>query len=128
MSHQLTISIVDDDEVSRGLAEAVLVASGYQVRGYPTAEAFLEDLNRFDCQCILLDMNMPGMSGLDLQCKLMEEYVSIPIVFISGEADVSLASAVLSHGAADILAKPIDPATLLESIKNATAGSLAKAK
>jgi FixJ family two-component response regulator len=114
------IFIVDDEPICRRVLEASLRAGGYTTRSFDCAEAFLAAFKPdSDVGCILLDMNMPGMSGFDLQCALEEMNVQIPILFISATADVTVAMAVMKHGAVDIIKKPIDPATVCERVRQA---------
>lgn len=91
------------------------------VQCYEAAEAFLQEWKSYQPGCILLDLRLPGMSGLELQARLMERSYCPPIVFLTGYGDVSAAVRAMRQGAMDFLTKPISGESLLESIRKALA-------
>jgi FixJ family two-component response regulator len=117
-----TVFIVDDArEVRSGLVR-VLGAAGYQVRPFESAERFLEALDAQDGEsptCLLLDIRMPGMSGLELQRSLGESARSLPIVFLTGYGDIQTSVQAMKAGAVDYLTKPIDCAHLIAAVDEA---------
>jgi len=122
MTQGSLISVVDDDESVRESLPALLSQFGYRVRAFSTAEAFLESDCVSETACLLLDVAMPGMSGLELQRALTRRQQAIPIIFITACPDDSLRALVLSEGAVDSLVKPFSDTVLLESIKAAIRG------
>jgi two-component system, LuxR family, response regulator FixJ len=122
MPAERIVHIVDDDEaVRRGLG-ALLGVRGYTVEGYPTAEDFLTRLPASPSGCALIDLRLPGMSGLDLQRELKRRGVALPVVVITGHGDVPAAVAALKIGAVDFLEKPFDSDVVLASIEEALGG------
>jgi two-component system, LuxR family, response regulator FixJ len=114
-----TVFIVDDDAaVRKGLAFS-LRAAGYEVEAFPSALAFLEDYDPGRGGCLLLDVQMPGMTGVELQEQLNVRGWRIPVIFITGHGTVSLAVAAIKAGAFDFVEKPLREEALLESIERA---------
>jgi FixJ family two-component response regulator len=113
------VTIVDDDESVRESLPDLLVECGFSVRAFSSAEEFLTS----DCVgvagCLILDMAMPGMSGLDLQCELSRSGRFIPIVFITASRDDVARDLVLSRGAVDCLYKPFSDSVLLAALQAA---------
>lgn len=121
---EATVFVVDDDE---GVCEAVssLVETvGLNVQTFSSAEAFLEHVHDAPVGCIVLDIRMAGMDGLELQDHLRASGVTLPIIFISGHGDIPMAVQTLKKGAFDFLEKPFRNQTLLDSIKKAIKYSL----
>jgi two-component system CheB/CheR fusion protein len=116
-----TVAIIDDDQGVRDAMRDMLVANGYEVVSHPSAEAFLADPNRRGYKCLLVDIGLPGMDGLELQRRLAAEEPSPPMIFITGGADLPLAVRAMRDGAADFLEKPVRAAALLESVAQASA-------
>ena len=116
---QEIIFVIDDDvSVREGLAE--LIASlGYSVQAYSTAEEFLTDRPRFSFGCIILDVFMPGMTGLDLQQRLNAADVYLPIIFLTGRGDIPMTVHALKAGAAHFLTKPVQQTELVEALREA---------
>jgi FixJ family two-component response regulator len=101
--------VVDDDEAVRDSLTWLLESNGYNVRCQPSAERFLQDLQGDDrdmVSCLILDVRMPGMSGLELQERLLTENIPMPIAFITGHGDVSMAVSTMKKGAVDFIEKP----------------------
>ena len=112
----VTVFIIDDDPFVRKTLSGLLNTAGINVESYGTASEFL-DSRRYDVHgCILLDIEMPGLSGLGLQEELVKIGCSMPIIFISGQADVPMAAKAMKKGAVDFLTKPIDKDQLIYSI------------
>jgi RNA polymerase sigma factor (sigma-70 family) len=114
-----TVFVVDDDaSVQRGLAR-LLKSAGHAVEVFSSAANFLAAPPRDRPGCILVDLRMPGMSGLDLQEALARTGVNLPMVFISGDADVPATARAFKGGALDFLTKPFDENALIEAVRNA---------
>ena len=114
-----TVFIVDDDPaVCRALQFAVKTA-GMNVEIYIEGHEFLENLAPHSAGCVVLDVRMPGMSGLDLQAVLTARKVQMPVIMLTGHGDVPMAVRALKQGAFDFLEKPVDNAVLLECIRRA---------
>jgi FixJ family two-component response regulator len=121
------IHIVDDDESMRTAMERLFTAAGYAVNTYASAGDFLLAAPH-SAGCILLDLNMPGPSGLDLQQGLARAGNTLPIVFLTGHGDLSHGIRAMKAGAVDFLTKPVERATLLAAIEAALSkGSASRA-
>jgi len=110
--NQCTIFIVDDDEAVRDSLRWLLEANGYQVKCHASAEAFLNSYNPKQLAVLIVDVRMPGMSGLELQEALLARDAKIPMVFITGHGDVPMAVNTMKKGAVDFLEKPFNEAEL----------------
>ncbi len=119
MSDELTVFIVDDDEPVRDAIGMLLDTVDIPYRGYGDAQAFLEDFDSAQTGCLVLDIRMPGMSGLELQEQLIEMKASIPIVFITGHGDIPMAVEAMRRGAVDFIRKPFRDQELLDRIHEA---------
>jgi len=118
-----TVYVVDDDQgVCRGL-ERLLRSAGYSVRIFLSAEAFLADPRDQFPSCLILDIQMPGMDGPALQESLQPEHSPMPVVFLSGHADVATTVRVMKCGAADLLTKPAEADILLAAVETAVTAS-----
>jgi FixJ family two-component response regulator len=103
------VYVVDDDEAVRDSLTWLLESNGYTVRCHASAERFLQSLQNTDkstISCLILDVRMPGMSGLELQERLISEGLPMPISFITGHGDVSMAVSTMKRGAVDFVEKP----------------------
>ncbi len=107
-----TVFIVDDDEAMRDSLTWLLEGNGYQVRSFSSAEQFLAAYDASQVSCVILDVRMPGMSGPELQERMIAENIDIPIVFITGHGDVPLAVSTMKRGAIDFIEKPFDESEL----------------
>ncbi len=116
-----TVFVVDDDESIRESLRRLLESVGLQVEPYPDAEAFLTHYDSGRPGCLVLDIRMPGMSGMELQEKLVREGIEIPTIVVSGHADVETAVRAMRTGAVDFFLKPYEPAALIERVRNALA-------
>lgn len=112
-----TIFVVDDDEAMRDALGALLRSVGLPVQAFGSAKEFLEEFDPERAGCVLLDVRMPGMSGLDLQRLLGERYSEVPILLISGHADVPMAVEAMKRGAIDFIEKPIQGDVLLDRVR-----------
>ena len=116
------VHIVDDDASFRTSTGRVLRASGYTVETYESAEQLLKRLpNDAPPGCVLLDIKMPGVSGPELQDRLKARGLSLPIIFLTGQADIPTTVRVIKAGADDLLTKPVAKDTLLQTIERALA-------
>ena len=118
-AHQPTVFIVDDDDAVCDALGMLLRASGMSVETFNSAQAFLNIYRPQRAGCLLLDIRMPGMSGLDLQDELHKRRYVIPIVFLTGHGDVPLAVRALKRGAADFIEKPHEEERLVLAVANA---------
>jgi FixJ family two-component response regulator len=113
------IHIVDDDDSMRLALIELLQATGFDAIGYASTGEFLMSELPKRHGCILLDVQLPGPSGLDLQAALLRNGVALPIIFLTGHADVSSSVRAMKAGAVDFLEKPVDRDTLLEALRRA---------
>jgi len=120
-SEQQIVYLVDDDPDIRALMSLTLQKFDVPFEEYDSAESFLEHYDSNQPGCVLLDIGMPGMSGLDLQRTLTERGQSIPIVFLTGKASIPLTVQAMKEGAIDFLEKPSEPEILLDRIQQAFA-------
>jgi two-component system response regulator FixJ len=95
----------------------VLRSVGLDVRGFPSGADFLQHLHQIECSCLLLDVRMPGISGVELQRRLGELNASMPIVFMSGHGDIETAVKVMKQGAVDFLRKPFSSQMLIDTVQ-----------
>jgi len=114
-----TVFLVEDDEKVRAFLKEALEAEKLVVRDYMTAMEFYRDFREVVPGVLVLDIRLPGMSGIALQEKLVEEEFPLPIVMISGHADVPMAVKALKNGASDFLCKPVKPEDLLNTVSRA---------
>jgi FixJ family two-component response regulator len=121
MSMPPLIHVVDDDESMRGALLRLLGAAGYEARGYKSAGEFLLHPHPDRPGCLLLDVQLPGPSGLDLQAALSRQGISLPVVFLTGHGTVAAGVAAMKDGAVDFLEKPVERAALLDAIQRALA-------
>ena len=113
------IHVVDDDESLRTALLRLLDAAGFKARGYASVGDFLLQLPPDGPGCVLLDVRMPGPSGLDLQAALLRQGNTLPVVFLTGYADVAASVQAMKSGAVDFLTKPVDENTLTEAVDKA---------
>lgn len=119
------VRIVDDDETFCMSQKMFLQAMGWFVLIYNSAKTFLEDDDPSQPGCLILDMRMPEMTGLELQTALVARGAPLPIIFLTGHGDVNMAVHALQHGAFDFLQKPVDPEKLNEVVSRAVEHSIA---
>jgi FixJ family two-component response regulator len=116
---QRTMYVLEDDEAVRDSLELLLKSDGKQVKTYPSATDFLGDYSEDMAGCIVLDIRMPGMDGMELQKKLNARHSLLPIIFVTGHGDVPLAVDAMKEGAVDFIQKPYREEALLEKIESA---------
>lgn len=119
MAHDPVVHLIEDDEgVRQGLA-FLLTASGFAVRVYESAVAFLDALPSVQPGCVVTDVRMPGIDGLELQRQLNERRIGLPVIVMTGHGDVPLAVEAMKAGAIDFLEKPFNEEVLLSAIRTA---------
>lgn len=119
MNENPTVFVVDDDEAMQESLSWIIQSVGLPVKVYSDAQSFLNEYLPSQAGCLLLDVRMPGMSGPELQTKLKDLKITLPIIFISGHGDIPLAVRAMKAGAVDFLTKPCNDQVLLESINKA---------
>jgi len=115
------VYIIDDDESVRHSLEFLLDVAGIRVRSFPSADAFLRSSPPLAGACVVTDVRMPGMSGVELAEELRSRAASIPVIVVTGHADVPLAIQAMKAGVADFIEKPFDDEVILAAIRNALA-------
>jgi FixJ family two-component response regulator len=113
------VAIVDDDDLMRSALQGLLKAVGLPARAYGSAEEFLNSGQQHETACLIADIRMPGISGLELQAKLNAEHCKIPTIFITAHGDEKMRMQALRAGAVEFMAKPFDDEVLLESVRAA---------
>ncbi len=111
-----TVFVVDDDEPVRDSLQWLLEGNGYRVRCFDSAESFLSRYDPRELACLIVDIRMGGMSGLELQDRLLEEQSPLPVVFITGHGDVPMAVSTMKKGALDFIQKPFQEKELLAMV------------
>jgi FixJ family two-component response regulator len=119
MKTAVLVHIVDDDASLRSALSRLLGAAGYEVATYDCADSFLQASPGERPGCILLDMNMPGLTGLQLQAHLASRRSPLPIVFLTGEGDIAMSVRAIKAGAEDFLSKPVASADLFDALERA---------
>lgn len=118
---QEIVAVIDDDlSVRRGL-DRLLRSAGYRVATFASARDFLEHSGYDGLACLVIDVSMPGQSGLDLHEMLSGAGHDIPVVFVTGHGDISMAVRAMKAGAVDFLPKPFDDRTFLDAVQRAIA-------
>jgi FixJ family two-component response regulator len=115
----LMVYVVDDDAAVRDSVTLLLQTANISAKSYNSARAFLHDYNPVMVGCILLDMRMPGISGPELQLELVRRGSSLPIIYLSAYGDVPTTVHAMKNGAIDVLTKPVNPRSLLDSVQAA---------
>ena len=110
------VAIVDDDDAVRVALEGLLKSAGLTARAFESAETFIESGQQSQVACLIADIRMPGMSGLELQAKLNAEHCRLPIIFITAHGDAQMRMQALRAGAVEFLAKPFNDEALLETV------------
>lgn len=118
---QSTVFVVDDDEAMRESLTWLIESVGLKVETFASADSFLQAYYPGRSGCLLLDVRMPGMSGLELQGHLQDQQITLPVIMITGHGDVPMAVRAMKAGAIDFIEKPFNDEQLLESIRNALA-------
>jgi len=117
------VAIVDDDDLMRSALQGLLKSAGLPAQAFASAEEFLKSGQQQQAGCLVADIRMPGMSGLELQAKLNSERCCIPTIFITAHGDAKMRMQALRAGAAEFLTKPFDDEVLLENVRAALESS-----
>ncbi len=121
MRSEPTVYAVDDDQLTRTLIEEIFKSADMLVETYASGEEFLASYSPNNTGCLLLDMVMPGMDGLELQSQLASRGNRTPVIFLSGADQISSAVSALKAGAVDFIEKPVEPSEVLSSVNKAIA-------
>src|ERR1700730_15372753 len=113
------VAIVDDDDLMRSALHGLLKAVGLPAQAFASAEEFLKSGQQQQTGCLIADIRMPGMSGLELQAQLNADHCRIPTIFITAHGDAKMRMQAIRAGAVEFLAKPFDDEALLESVRAA---------
>ena len=113
------VYVVDDDESVRKSLSRLLTTSGFDAIAYPTANEFLANASKTVIGCLILDVRLPGITGLELQNLMKQNGFSLPIIFITGHGDIPMSVRAMKKGAIEFLTKPFDHAELISSVKGA---------
>jgi len=113
------VHLVDDDEAIRRSVGFMLKTSGFHVRAYESGVELLKSASSLEPGCILLDIRMPGMDGLEVQSALRDKGISLPVIIMTGHGDVTLAVKAMKAGAVDFIEKPFEKDALLDSLNEA---------
>jgi two-component system response regulator FixJ len=116
-----TVHIVDDDEAIRQSVGFLLRKAGYAVEAYPAGTQFLKSVTRETRGCVLLDVRMPDLDGLEVQARLTQNGIALPVIMLTGHGDVTLAVRAIKAGAIEFLEKPFERTALLAAIETALA-------
>ena len=116
------VAVVDDDDSVRTAIQGLLKSVGLSARAYASAEEFLHSGHQHQSACLIADIRMPGMSGLELQARLNTECCQIPTIFITAHGDQELRLQAMRAGAVEFLSKPFDDELLIESVRAALEG------
>jgi FixJ family two-component response regulator len=119
MKEPKVVAIVDDDELVRGALSGLMKLSGFPALAFASAEEYLNSGEQERTGCLIADIRMPGMSGLDLQSKLLEEHYRFPIIFVTAQGDEKMRMQALRAGAVEFLSKPFDDGVLLDCVRAA---------
>jgi len=119
MQPEPIVYVIDDDDAVRHSLGFLLKTAGIEVRGFESAKAFLEMLPRIETGCIITDVRMPEITGIDLLRRVKESGLDIPVIVITGHGEISLAVEAMKIGAVDFLEKPFDDDLLLASVRSA---------
>jgi two-component system response regulator FixJ len=119
MRNDTAIHVIEDDAAMRDALLLLLESAGFQVCGYASAEEFLAGRDCLQPTCLLVDVRLPGMSGLALHRHLLSLGADPAVVMITGHGDIPMAVAALKAGALDFVGKPFDPGVLLDSVRDA---------
>ena len=113
------VAIVDDDDLMRSALQGLLKSAGLPAKAFASGEEFLKSGQQHQVGCLVADIRMPGMSGLELQAKLNADQCRIPTIFITAHGDEKMRMQALRAGAVEFMAKPFDDEALLESVRAA---------
>jgi len=117
MTDKAIIYVVDDEDAVRRSVGFMLRTSGYEVHAFASGVEFLKEVKKLDPGCVLLDVRMPDMDGLEVQQQLNAHGVAMPVIVLTGHGDVATAVQAMKRGASDFLEKPFEKASLIEAIE-----------
>jgi two-component system, LuxR family, response regulator FixJ len=117
MSDERIVCVIDDDEELRDSVRMLLASDGLIVRTYGSPAAFLAELDKIEAGCVVTDVRMPGMDGLELLAHMAARRIALPVIVITGHADVPLAVRAMKQGAIDLLEKPFRAEELIEAVR-----------
>lgn len=121
IENDIVVFVIDDDDDARKGLSRLVRSAGWRVEDFPSAQAFLDRLPYRGVGCVMLDVQMPGMTGPELQARMLDSGVSLPIVYLTGHADVPMSVNAMKHGALDVLQKPADDTAIVQAIGAALA-------
>lgn len=119
MGEPVAVHVVDDEEIVREVLSALLSAADYDVQTYESPRSFLERLPELESGCVITDVQMPDMTGLQLLQHMQARLAEFPTIVLTGHADVPLAVEALKSGASDFIEKPFDSVTVLKAVRSA---------
>jgi two-component system response regulator FixJ len=119
MANDPTIHIIDDDRAVRESVSLMLATEGFAVRAHESARAFLETIQHNDRGCVVTDVRMPGIDGIELLSALKKQHIAIPVIVMTAHGDIPLAVSAMRHGAVDFFEKPFDANLLVAAIRSA---------
>lgn len=129
MTHTPTIGLVDDEPEMLRALRRLLLGEGFHVRTFGSAEDFLQQFTSASLDCVVLDVSMPGLGGLDVQERLNQAGAVLPVIFLTGRGDIPTSVRAIKAGAVNFLTKPVERAELLAALRVAlTEGGLRRAK
>lgn len=123
----MTVYVIDDDDAVRRSLMRLLRSAGWEVEAFASAREFLDRSPRIGPGCALLDVQMPGMNGIELQEHMSEAGICLPVVFLTGKGDIPMSVRAMKHGAVDFLVKPVDETALFQALEQAIRRHLAEA-
>lgn len=121
MNPQGVVHVIDDDDRLRAALARLLTSAGFAVQAHASAEAFLDRLETLDRGCVITDVHMPGLSGLELLRRLGPRAGEFPVIVLTGRASVATAVSALKEGACDFIEKPFESDTLLAAVRTSLA-------
>jgi two-component system response regulator FixJ len=124
MQSELMVHIVDDDEAVRNALYFLMQSENIPAQTYTSAEGFMQKYIQSKPECLLLDVRMPGMNGLQLLNELKNRHIEMPVIFITGHGDIAMAVQAMKAGAADFIEKPFNNERLLNSVQKCLSESL----
>ncbi|MDZ7893735.1 MAG: response regulator [Sphingobium sp.] len=121
MAEALQVYLVDDDEAIRRSATFMLRTAGFRVESFESGDAFMKGMRHLEPGAVLLDIRMPGASGLDVQQAMNEHGITLPVIIMTGHGDVPIAVQAMKAGAVDFIEKPFEKSVLVNALENARA-------
>lgn len=118
-NREIVVHIVDDDSQIRNTTQKLLESQGFRSQAYASGQSLLESLNPSARGCLILDVHMPDINGLDLQTVLLEKGIDLPVIILTGFGDVPIASRAFRSGAVDVIEKPFQIHVLLDRVREA---------